>query len=31
MWLAVAAFSNQEGCDAPKAGAVKGLTVQTVE
>ena len=29
--MPVAGFSNQEGCDAPKAGVVKGLIVQTVE
>lgn len=29
--MPVSAFSNQDGCDAPKAGAVKGLTVKTIE
>jgi hypothetical protein len=29
--MPVAAFSNHDGCDAPKVGTVKGLTVQTVE
>jgi hypothetical protein len=29
--MPVAGFSNQEGCDAPKGGAVKGLTVKTIE
>lgn len=29
--MPVSGFSNQEGCDAPKAGVVKDLTVETVE
>jgi hypothetical protein len=29
--LPVSAFSNQDGCDAPKAGAVQNLTVLTVK
>lgn len=29
--MPVSGFTNQDGCDAPKAGAVKGLTVKTVE
>ena len=29
--MPVSTFSNQEGCDAPKAGAVKQLTVETVD
>lgn len=29
--MPVSGFTNQEGCDAPKAGVVKGLTVKSVE
>jgi hypothetical protein len=29
--MPVAGFSNQDGCDAPKAGVVKALTVETVD
>ncbi|MDP3155844.1 MAG: hypothetical protein Q8N23_24445 [Archangium sp.] len=29
--MPVSSFSNQEACDAPKAGAVVGLSVRTVE
>lgn len=29
--MPVSSFSNQEACDAPKAGAVEGLSVRTIE